>query len=369
MIKTEKDKALLLDSRHFQTQYLWQLHNLNTFHGASHFDFYSLCFLNGSVRPEKHSCSSFGCITFFPNRIRRISNLGRTESATAVTCCLLFTCRGSERAHVLETDITSHHLMLREHTCRSVGDTSTRLNFELLLFHSVPAPLLPEAPLDGTAQLFVRHCWEQWYCASVFVACLCGSTAVFWGAFECLISLLRYPSFLVIFVFHSQLCLEKTTLWSVTRSIADKASLSGNFQPDQLCLSVVCLLIFRYKQLELNLIFNITTLNFAKTDRDTKRLKLNHLGATSGKISKAKLQVWSRSLHYFHRGWDTVPDLFPLSKFYPILLIIQPARYDPPGYISHLSAAPLSCSICHTEDKKEPCKQSEEKPEPPYHIC
>lgn len=168
------------------------------------------------------------------------------------------------------------------------------------------------------------------------------------------------PLFLVIFVFHSQLCLEKMPLWSVSRSITDKALLSGNFQPDQLCLSIVCLRIFWY--------FNITTLNFAVTDRDTEKLKLNNLEATSGKIPKAELQVWSRSLHYFHRGWDAAPDLFPLSKFYPVLLIIQPARYDPPGYISHLSAAPLSCSICHAEDKKEPCKQNEGKPEPPYRI-
>lgn len=111
-----------------------------------------------------------------------------------------------------------------------------------------------------------------------------------------------------------------------------------------------------------------TTLNFTMTDRGTEKLKLNNLGATSGEIPKAQLQVWSRSLHYFHRGWYTVPDLFPLSKFDPIQLIIQPARCDPPGYISHLSAAPLSCFICHTKDKKEPCKQREGKPEPPYSL-
>lgn len=101
--------------------------------------------------------------------------------------------------------------------------------------------LLPEAPLDGTVQLFVKCCSEQWCRASVFVTRLPGSTAVFWGAFECLISLLCYPSFLLIFVFHSQLCSEKMALWPVSRSINDKALCRRNLQPDQLCLSVVCL--------------------------------------------------------------------------------------------------------------------------------
>lgn len=101
--------------------------------------------------------------------------------------------------------------------------------------------LLPEAPLDGTVQLFVKCCSEQWCRASVFVTRLPGSTAVFWGAFECLISLLCYPSFLLIFVFHSQLCSEKMALWPVSRSINDKALCRRNLQLDQLCLSVVCL--------------------------------------------------------------------------------------------------------------------------------
>ena len=43
--------------------------------------------------------------------------------------------------------------------------------------------------------------------------------------------------FLVIFVFHSQLCSDKMALRSVSRSITDKARLRGNFQPDQLGLS------------------------------------------------------------------------------------------------------------------------------------
>lgn len=159
-------------------------------------------------------------------------------------------------------------------------------------------------------------------------------------------------------------------LWSVSRSITDKASLNGNFQPDQPCLSVVCICVFSVRLTEACLDFQQSQQSTLqkKNDRETENLKPNNLGATSGKIPKAELQVWSRSLHYVHRGWERAPDLFPLSKFYPILLIIQQARYDPPRYISHLSAAPLSCSRCHTEDKKEPCKQSEGTPEPSYYI-
>lgn len=170
-----------------------------------------------------------------------------------MTCCLLFTWRGSERVHVLVTDITFHHLIQRMHTCRNAGDTCTRFYFRLfslpILFSlSLSLPLL--SPLDGTVQLFVRCHSQQWCCASVFVsslACLSGTTAAFWGAFECLISLSCYTSFWgwgVIFVFHSQLCSKKMALWSVSRSITDKEWLSGNFQPDQLCLSIVWLHMF-----------------------------------------------------------------------------------------------------------------------------
>lgn len=162
--------------------------------------------------------------------------------------------------------------------------------------------LLPEAPLDGTVQLFVKCCSEQWCRASVFVTRLPGSTAVFWGAFECLISLLCYPSFLLIFVFHSQLCSEKMALWPVSRSINDKALCRRNLQLDQLCLSVVCLHKFWpwWIKFFFFMIFTNVALNFKIMDRDTRKtlnVKLNNLGAASGKIPKAVLQVWSRSLH------------------------------------------------------------------------
>lgn len=48
------------------------------------------------------------------------------------------------------------------------------------------------------------------------------------------------------------------------------------------------------------MIFTNVALNFKIMDRDTRKtlnVKLNNLGAASGKIPKAVLQVWSRSLH------------------------------------------------------------------------
>ena len=51
-------------------------------------------------------------------------------------------------------------------------------------------------------------------------------------------------------------------------------------------------------------------------------------------------------------GWNPCPDLFPLSKFDPILPIIQQARYDPPGYISHPSLTPISRTVWHKKDER-----------------
>lgn len=72
----------------------------------------------------------------------------------------LFTWRGSERVHVLETDITSHHLIPRMHTCRNVGDTCKRFNFFFFLgcflFFLQCCP--PSTAARGTS---------RWHCAAV----------------------------------------------------------------------------------------------------------------------------------------------------------------------------------------------------------
>lgn len=114
-------------------------------------------------------------------------------------------------------------------------------------------------------------------------------------------------------------------LWSVSRSITDKASLNGNFQPDQPCLSVVCICVFSVRMTEACLDFQQSqqsTLQKKKNDRETENLKPNNLGATSGKIPKAELQVWSRSLHYVHRGWEREPLIcFHSQNFIPFCLL------------------------------------------------
>lgn len=145
--------------------------------------------------------------------------------------------------HVFETDITSHHLIPRMHTCRNVGDTCTGLNFGLF------SPSV-------SFSLHVARGSSRWHCAAV-----CGNVAVNTGAVLLSLWLLdpllcseghlnasfHSPAippcfffFWVIFVFHSQLCSDKMALRSVSRSITDKAWLRGNFQPDQLGLSIVC---------------------------------------------------------------------------------------------------------------------------------
>lgn len=137
------------------------------------------------------------------------------------------------------------------HTCRNVADTCTGLCivclclfFFFFLKSAAPAPPSPRAPLDGTAQLFVRRRREQpLQRAPVVVAHLCGSTAAFREAFECLISLLCRPFlfiffiWLFFFVFHSQLCRQKNGTWSGSRSITDMAS----SKPGPRCPSVACL--------------------------------------------------------------------------------------------------------------------------------
>lgn len=208
-----------------------------------------------------------------------------------------------------------------------------------------------------------KCCCEHWRRAPVFVAS--GSTAVFWGASECLISLSCHPSFFflggVIFFFHSQLCSDKMALRSVSRSITDKAWLRGNFQPDQLGLSIVCPEYFGNKWPKLDSIFNT-----ALRKKLTETLKsLSQITLVQPLAKFPKLSFKSGQGHYTYTGgWDTAPDLFPLSKMYPILLIIQPARYDPPGYISHLYSRSLLLYMSHRGQKKEPCEQKEGKLEP-----
>lgn len=194
-----------------------------------------------------------------------------------------------------------------------------------------------------------KRCCEHWRRAPVFVAS--GSTAVFWGASECLISLSCHPSFFflggVIFVFHSQLCSDKMALRSVSRSITDKAWLRGNFQPDQLGLSIVCPEYFGNKWPKLDSIFN-TALRKKQTLKSLSQITLVQPLAKFPKLSFKSGQG-----HYTYTGgWDTAPDLFPLSKMYPILLIIQPARYDPPGYISHLYSRSLLLYMSHRGQKR-----------------
>lgn len=78
----------------------------------------------------------------------------RTESAIMVTRSLLFTWRGSECVHVQETDITPHHLILRMHTCRNVGNTCKGLNFGLFLYHFFPLSTVAWGA-------------SRWHCAAV----------------------------------------------------------------------------------------------------------------------------------------------------------------------------------------------------------
>lgn len=93
------------------------------------------------------------------------------------------------------------------HTCRNVADTCTGLRIVCLcLFFkkqsAAPAPPSPRAPLDGTAQLFVKRRREQpLQHAPVVVAHLCGSTAAFREAFECLISPLCRPYLFIFYLF------------------------------------------------------------------------------------------------------------------------------------------------------------------------
>lgn len=195
-----------------------------------------------------------------------------------------------------------------------------------------------------------KCCCEHWRRAPVFVAS--GSTAVFWGASECLISLSCHPSFFffggVIFVFHSQLCSDKMALRSVSRSITDKAWLRGNFQPDQLGLSIVCPEYFGNKWPKLDSIFNT-----ALRKKLTETLKsLSQITLVQPLAKFPKLSFKSGQGHYTYTGGG-IPLLicFHFQKCIPFCLLYS--QLD----MTHLdtlvtSTAALSCSICHIEDKK-----------------
>lgn len=109
------------------------------------FGFCSFCFLTGWVCPGKDILAPVLVAShFFPNRISEgLVMWGEQNQQLSVTCCLLFTWRGSECVHVFETDITSRHLIPRMHTCRNVGDTCTGLDSGLCLFSLALSPLLP----------------------------------------------------------------------------------------------------------------------------------------------------------------------------------------------------------------------------------
>lgn len=103
----------------------------------------------------------------------------------------------------------------------------------------------------------------------------------------------------------------------------------------------------------LDLTPNSATLSFMETDRHTKKLKLNNLGTTSGKKTQAKLWFWSRSLHYFHSGWNASAEPFLLSESFILLRLL----YSQLG-VTHLdtlvtSVQPLQCFLYVTQRTKK----------------
>lgn len=104
--------------------------------------------------------------------------------------------------------------------------------------HRFPvSPLLPEAPLDGSVQLFVKHRPERSRSAAVCVDPLLCSEGHLNASFHSYV----IPRFW-LFLFFTATCAQRKALWSVSGSIADKAMHSGNFQPVR--PSIVCLCVF-----------------------------------------------------------------------------------------------------------------------------
>lgn len=182
------------------------------------------------------------------------------------------------------------------------------------------------------------------------ILCLCGSSV--WIRC-CVLRGIWMPHFtLMLSLFFRHFCFShwrKMALWSVSRSITDKTLLSWNFSAwSTVSLSSLPLHILAVMT-EAWLDFQHHNARLHENWQRRWKLKLNNLGATSGKIPKAELQVRSRSLRFFHSGWDTVPDLFLLSKFYPFVLII-PSAID----MTHLdtlvtSLQPLRPALCVTQ--------------------
>lgn len=142
-------------------------------------------------------------------------------------------CAG-HRYHLSPSDTQNAHL----HKCGwHLRGTTTFSRF---------SPLLPEAPLDGTVQLLVKYHQNRVRPSTLLSASLdCLDPPLCFG--EHLNASFHYLAILLfrlIFVFQSQLCLEKMAVWSVSRSISDKALLNGNFMLDKLCPSIVFLRIF-----------------------------------------------------------------------------------------------------------------------------
>lgn len=137
--------------------------------------------------------------------------------------CLPFTRKRSECAcgcgRYAETQL---------HTCRNAGDDT----------HTHTCAHVPCFLLQCSS----TAAWgaSRWHCTAVCgtglwavdpvsVCLACGATAVFFGAFGCLLPHLCY-AVLVIFVFHGHFCLRTNGFSS---SVIDNTFFSGNFQAEQ----------------------------------------------------------------------------------------------------------------------------------------
>lgn len=113
------------------------------------------------------------------------------------------------------------------------------------------------ASLEFCSLSTVARGTSRWHCAAVYKMslwtvilrfCLCGLSV--WNHY-CVQRGIWMPHFTLMlslffgyFCFSQPIVLRENGTWSVSRSITDKALLSGNFQHGQLCLSIVCLHIF-----------------------------------------------------------------------------------------------------------------------------